>query len=214
VREEPIIRDMKEKDLKETMNEGRITASKTIEATITGHTTTAHLLTETAPVAPVHTTTATEETGDITIMEEVEAMDNTAKAAEGMAITDLPMAVTALHMEIKETMTALTTNALTTGHASRDMTVGRPKPILPLLQEMSCPMETARKRGGPAWEIYVQTHIHLHPTRITTIAETPDRCTEITTVEEEVIITTAIRHHKDAVRPITTPMRNTASRNN
>jgi hypothetical protein len=131
-------------DLKEIMSGGRIIiVSKTIEAAITGHTTIARLLMEIAPVAPVHTITVTEETGDITIMEV--AMGNTVKAAEVMATTGLhTVIITALRMGIRGITTAPmsnvtnVTNVLTTGHASRDMTIDRPKLIRPLLREMPC----------------------------------------------------------------------------
>ena len=134
MKEDRIIRAMK--DLMETMNEGPITASKTKEATITGHTTTAHLLMEIAPLDPVRMTTETEETEDTIITEEEEdPMANTAKAEVAMAITALPMAITALRMEIREIMTVLTSNVLTIDRASRDMMNDQPKLILPLLRK-------------------------------------------------------------------------------
>jgi hypothetical protein len=134
VKEDRIIRAMK--DLKEaTSGDHLITiASKMTEAGTTGHTTIVCLPMEIAPIDLVRMITVMEETGgDITTMEAVEAMGNS--TVMEVIIIAPHMVVTAPRMAMPAIMTVptgMTNNALITVHASKDMTIGRPKPI-PLL---------------------------------------------------------------------------------
>jgi hypothetical protein len=135
------------KDLKGTMNGGRITARRTTEAVITDRRhpmeTTVPSLMEIVPVALVPTIIVTEATGDITTTTaEVEAMDSNTAKEEVMETTD-PLTgivrrtatrtittVRRMGTTARRTgMTATTTSVRITALASKGMTNGRPKRI-------------------------------------------------------------------------------------
>jgi hypothetical protein len=146
VKEDRIIRDTS--DLKEIMNGGHITASKTTEAAITDPMITVQILTEIDPADPEPMTIVTEETTEGITTITVAAEDtSTATAEEGDTATTAPITTTVPRMVIQAITTARMETTGTTGTIApstvrapkEGMTTGQPRLIRLRHRETSCP---------------------------------------------------------------------------